>query len=268
MCSLGILHRALAAALLPEWKVGGNNLIICGYWSTQEGHLCPSLFSNAVKHKSGCQRQHLTITSLGTWSYSKTHINNHKTWKHTPLPHLLRKLTYWHLLPFSPPALFTSSEIYIPSLAHAKEEIFLASVCALPWLPSSSAEKWVGPWPDTTAPGACSSLVQCFVTSPTAAVWFFQKIWMQATVGHPTNSPKVFNTYFFLYGLSLTSVFWQAQSLVFKHFYRKPWPIAYLQILLTAFYRWTQYSSWRFSLKSMLTITSVTTQQLWPAREE
>lgn len=63
----------------------------------------------------------------------------------THLPHLLRKLAHWHLLPFPPPVLFTSSEIHISSLAHAKEGIFVASVYALPWLPSSSAAKGVGP---------------------------------------------------------------------------------------------------------------------------
>lgn len=68
-----------------------------------------------------------------------SHVQTHSSTSPTQKTHILASLAS------SPPALFTSSEIYIPSLAHAKEEIFLASVCALPWLPSSSAAKWVGP---------------------------------------------------------------------------------------------------------------------------
>lgn len=143
---------ALAIPLLPEWKVGGNNLI----WSTQKGPSCPGISPGCheVKkqdakgrtYQSLHQERHHTPKCL-LIIIKPSHAKTHSSTSPTQRTLILASLTT------SPSALFTSSEIYIPSLAHAKQEIFLASVCALPWLPSSSAAKWVGPWPDTAAPG-------------------------------------------------------------------------------------------------------------------
>lgn len=65
---------ALTVPLLPGQKIGGNDLLICGYSSTPKGPLCTFSFLNAMR-----QKQSLSITSLGTTPYSKMHINYHKT---------------------------------------------------------------------------------------------------------------------------------------------------------------------------------------------
>lgn len=168
----------------------------------------------------------------------------------THLPHLLRKLAHWHLLPFPPPVLFTSSEIHISSLAHAKEGIFVASVYALPWLPSSSAAKGVGPWPDTTAPGKHSSLVGHY-----RSVGFFFHKNLNASNSGTCNSTshKVFNIFLCWYNLSLSVV-------LVSPWFQDIFPESHHQNKTYRFYPpnfiWGEYYTWKLSFRSKLTTTS------------
>lgn len=120
----------------------------------------------------------------------------------------------------------------------------------------------IGPWPDTAAPGTHSSLVHRFSTSPNAAV-LLENLKASNSEGPNINLPKVF---FSLYSVSKCA-FWQTNSSknsrqFFQQAVINSTPARTFNLLHFTWgsSHYLKIWTWKFSFKSTLMRTLVTTQ--------